>query len=386
MNRWRRSTHPRTPRTLLEYNLLINQNQWSKYREYPQGMMVVHTIYIDRSTSATIFGNPDFLSTLVNIQELYLDATFRDCPRLLNITQLFTIMGRIDNSTVPLAWALMTRKTAELYEQILRHFQTHLAPNIIPTMIHQDFEQALRNAAIIVFPHAQIIHCYFHYCQAIIRRIKSRKGEAAMIRLMTWDIGLAFVRKILCLPLLPRNEIQQAYNFLIRNAPVDVLRFFEDLVQYYPRTWLTQDRLTRLSVYQQADKTNNPIESYHRVIHTLFGPHPKIWQFTAKLKQLQAFTHIEVTSLNRGLVSSELPTLSIELKQDHSDQPLVIQFNYPGIPGVPSVFSGTSTTKKILHVPANSSISVPLTHANVKMFVKPEYPNMLFQYCMEPID
>ncbi|KAF7994297.1 hypothetical protein HCN44_003387 [Aphidius gifuensis] len=42
------------------------------------------------------------------------------------------------------------------------------------------------------------------------------------------------------------------------------------------------------------------------------------------------------------------------------------------IPGVPSVFSGTSTTIKILHVPANSSISVPLTHTNVK--IRENYP------------
>lgn len=65
------------------------------------------------------------------------------------------------------------------------------------------------------------------------------------------------------------------------------------------------------------------------------------------------------------------------------------QFNYPGVPGVPgvpSVFAGTSTTTKILHVPANSVISVPLTHTNVKMFIKPQCPNYEFQYCMEPID
>lgn len=98
MNRWRQQTHPPTPHTLLQYSLLINRDQSRNYREYHRGTMVVETIYIDRDTSVTIYGDPEFLATLANIHELYIDATFSDYPRALNIMQLFTIMGRVDDS------------------------------------------------------------------------------------------------------------------------------------------------------------------------------------------------------------------------------------------------------------------------------------------------
>ncbi|XP_057336557.1 intermembrane lipid transfer protein Vps13D isoform X1 [Microplitis mediator] len=41
---------------------------------------------------------------------------------------------------------------------------------------------------------------------------------------------------------------------------------------------------------------------------------------------------------------------------------------------------------KTLQVPAKSIISVPITHTNVQMSLKPQHPSQVFQYCMEPID
>lgn len=41
---------------------------------------------------------------------------------------------------------------------------------------------------------------------------------------------------------------------------------------------------------------------------------------------------------------------------------------------------------RVLQIPAQSRISIPLTHTDVQMFVKPVVPNGLYQYCMEPID
>lgn len=41
---------------------------------------------------------------------------------------------------------------------------------------------------------------------------------------------------------------------------------------------------------------------------------------------------------------------------------------------------------RVLQVPAQSKISVPLTHTDVQMYVKPVHPSGSYQYCMEPID
>ncbi|XP_044592109.1 vacuolar protein sorting-associated protein 13D isoform X2 [Cotesia glomerata] len=47
---------------------------------------------------------------------------------------------------------------------------------------------------------------------------------------------------------------------------------------------------------------------------------------------------------------------------------------------------GSLTGAKTLQVPAKSIISVPITHTNVQMSLKPQHPSQVFQYCMESID
>ena len=45
-----------------------------------------------------------------------------------------------------------------------------------------------------------------------------------------------------------------------------------------------------------------------------------------------------------------------------------------------------SVSDRILQVPAQSTISVPLTHTGVQMCLRPINLNNLFQYCTETID
>lgn len=73
-------------------------DEWNKYRQDRQGNMTVHTISVDANTTVTIFGDRDFLASRNDIQELYVDATFKVCPRQLGIHQFLTIMGRIDDA------------------------------------------------------------------------------------------------------------------------------------------------------------------------------------------------------------------------------------------------------------------------------------------------
>lgn len=46
----------------------------------------------------------------------------------------------------------------------------------------------------------------------------------------------------------------------------------------------------------------------------------------------------------------------------------------------------SSISGKIIQVPAQSVISVPLGHIGMQMSFRPIFPNNLFQYCIEPID
>ncbi|XP_046414322.1 vacuolar protein sorting-associated protein 13D isoform X1 [Neodiprion fabricii] len=55
--------------------------------------------------------------------------------------------------------------------------------------------------------------------------------------------------------------------------------------------------------------------------------------------------------------------------------------NHHGIPLV-----GPTVNGKILQVAAKTVVSVPLLHTGAHMWLRPIYPNRLFQFCVEPID
>lgn len=61
-------------------------------------------------------------------------------------------------------WALMDVKTTEAYKVVLQQF-TAWAPHIQPQEIIVDFESALTAAINNIYPHATIIHCWFHFLQ-----------------------------------------------------------------------------------------------------------------------------------------------------------------------------------------------------------------------------
>ncbi|XP_011313242.1 uncharacterized protein [Fopius arisanus] len=96
MARWRQQTRPPIPSTLFEYATLLNNDQWKRFRMYNGGTLTVRTAVIDNQTSVTVLCDPAFLASL-QINELYIDATFKICPLTPKIHQLLTIMGQIDD-------------------------------------------------------------------------------------------------------------------------------------------------------------------------------------------------------------------------------------------------------------------------------------------------
>ncbi|KAF7987988.1 hypothetical protein HCN44_004804 [Aphidius gifuensis] len=75
------------------------------------------------------------------------------------------------------------------------------------------------------------------------------------------------------------NDIEQSFNWIIRNTAPDTLAFFgNDFFDYYRNYWL--NRVDRFLVHNQIYRTSNFIEAYHRVLSIRFGIHPGLWAFT----------------------------------------------------------------------------------------------------------
>lgn len=62
----------------------------------------------------------------------------------------------------------MSHRTTEAYDGLFEEL-TRIAPNLNPTEIMSDYEDAERNSCKKAFPNARILGCYFHYAQVSIK-------------------------------------------------------------------------------------------------------------------------------------------------------------------------------------------------------------------------
>ena len=95
------------------------------------------------------------------------DGTFDSVPPLF--TQMYTIHVMHCDTSFPIAFALMEDKTARAYEIVFNALKNSMV--VIRTFMG-DFERGSRNAIKIVCAGVLLKGCWFHYTQAIMRRVK----------------------------------------------------------------------------------------------------------------------------------------------------------------------------------------------------------------------
>jgi len=79
---------------------------------------------------------------------VFVDSTFRVVPALFY--QLFTIFVPHADYSFPVCYALVTRKTTDLYRAVLERLH-QLAPQFAPTQLIADFKDAPAAAFRVVF-------------------------------------------------------------------------------------------------------------------------------------------------------------------------------------------------------------------------------------------
>ncbi|XP_074106426.1 uncharacterized protein LOC141532127 isoform X2 [Cotesia typhae] len=301
MQRWRSQVlprHPLQPINLLDYAGLLQQPEWQHFTCYNNNndRLSVQTVEAADTSSITIIGNRNFLA-LINPTELFMDATYKIRPKKPKILQIFMIMGLVYNTAVPICWMIMTAKSTLAYTAGLTYFKEELAPHIQPEVIMTDFESSLENAIRSVYPQAKHVGCFFHYCQALMKKFK----KFNLLQLCKeWLPGKILMRKVMALALLPHHDVIPAFDWLEANLPVDIRQIFAPFLRYFRSQWINRVRPIKYSVFNGKNRTNNFSEANNRRNKLRFGVHPNIWTFTEKLRDLQAITHIEVLSLFRG--------------------------------------------------------------------------------------
>ena len=156
-----------------------------------------------------------------------------------------------------------------------------------------DYELSLRNAAKQVWNGAAVKGCWFHYVQAIRRRIVATKSLSILIQKNKFAFNV--MQMFFKLPLLPLKYMEKGYYSIMEYQKAhNLFEQFSFFNKYFTKTWKNKYSFSSLSVSNEVHRTNNFIESYNAKIKKIIFRNPSIYSFLSKKHY---FTYILIITI-----------------------------------------------------------------------------------------
>jgi len=196
----------------------------------------------------------------------------------------------------------MSRKTQALYTAVFGKVQ-ELAPEFSPTSAMADFEEASAAALQSVFGDVSVSGCWFHFAQAVMKRVNKIGLKDASIN---DDQVRSTVHCLVALPLLPPEAIPDAVLDIIQemDPESDHISNLRKLIAYIQRQWINKRSVgpSRLSVRDNRSRTNNVLESYHATLRRRIKvSHPNLFAFLGHLQNTTTDNMNDVARVRNGL-------------------------------------------------------------------------------------
>ncbi|KAJ1528957.1 hypothetical protein ONE63_007325 [Megalurothrips usitatus] len=301
--------YPRVPVSIYHLGFLLNDNQWQHLTSTICGTDnifggVVHGP--DGSTSV-VFVSRRIRVYMRRARLVFCDGTFGSRPNIPQSSQVLQICSVVNNTVMPLVQVLMNSKSQEAYEAVLRHLRNTI-PGFNPQTVMTDFEAGLQNAWREVY-HCHVHGCYWHYCRAVLRKVKELRLRPHMQQNRNLR---SIIRSMLALPLLPTNLIIRGYRTLMVEAQrTGLLGLLNELFQYWTDTWAAPHVFQSLSVYGLRHRTNNVCESANRLLRSKTGAHrPGLWHFLSALRRNEHCTFLKLRAALMGIPASRCRKVS----------------------------------------------------------------------------
>jgi len=211
-----------------------------------------------------IFATLQQLQALQSAEVIYMDGTFSACPQLWD--QVYIIHARSGASTYALVYALLPNRQTNTYCRLFSLLKDAVTEclnlTLSPSKVQTDFELAAIRAIEREFPDAEIKGCYFHYCQALWRKVQEL-GLAVQykenLQVQQW------IRRAAGLALLPPAEVQDAWIEIMESTPI--LHRAENFNDYMTVNWVDDDSRFPIPLWNHHDtngpRKNNNLEGFH---------------------------------------------------------------------------------------------------------------------------
>lgn len=262
-----------------------------------------------------IFSTQSNIEWLVSNPRWSCDGTFKTCPQLF--MQLYTIHIIVNNTSVPLVYALLPDKREATYIRLFEVVK-NLNASINPTGLMTDFERSSINAFGHVFPTAEKKGCFFHFAQCLWRKVQQHHLIAQLYQ--SSAEASVQIRMLLALAFVPPEDVVGRYESVTGS-----LFFMEHeatlapLLAYFETTWIglhlggrRRAPLFEISLWncyrlvlQNQHKTNNSIEGWHHKFGSTLGAcNPGVWKFLKHLQTMQNASEIQLEQLASGVALS----------------------------------------------------------------------------------
>lgn len=190
----------------------------------------------------------------------------------------------------------MTRRTVEAYTAALKYIHENLIP-LSGKGFLTDFEKAMRLALYIVLPSIIVYGCWFHFCQAVRRKMTSMKDLAALVRK---DISAKnLFRRFQCLASLPSNVIEKEFVELSKEA-ILYSEYFWIRIDYYDNEWIKRVKPVHFSVYLKETRTTASAEAFNGKSNKTFRTHGNFYHFCETLLREELVTVARLQQLVNG--------------------------------------------------------------------------------------
>ncbi|XP_068204044.1 uncharacterized protein [Palaemon carinicauda] len=132
----------------------------------------------------------------------------------------------VDHHTISCIYALLPDKTKTTYNKFIEEVKN--LTNLSPTSAMIDFERAMLNTLIVLFPDADVKGCFFHLGQNIYRKIQEFGFQKHYQENEEFSLKM---RMIAALAFIPPESVHEAFEELYDIMPEEskpILDYFED--------------------------------------------------------------------------------------------------------------------------------------------------------------
>lgn len=229
-----------------------------------------------------------------------MDATFRITARGIFMQSLI-IHAQFGNKTFPIVFVLMSRKTTNAYYSVLKYVHENLIP-LVGSGIIIDFEKAERLAISRLNTGIVIYGCWFHFCQALRRKLASLGELFELVRMN--DEAKTIFSQFQCLALLPADMIEDAFKKLSKKA-LKISLLFAQFIDYFDKEWIKIVKPKHFSVFMRGTRTTGSAESYNHLVNQRFKTHGNFFHFCETLQSEEVVIATQLENYVTGTIQRD---------------------------------------------------------------------------------